>query len=251
MDIRHAMNAASSFFFLLCTGGCRLTSIIYLLAEWIVFAPNGDELRQVMRAQNGRVARQIVEAVHNDGDHNVEHNEAAQEDEGNKIEIGDVGAACLVRIHWQTCRLIELDGTLVAKPAGDTSHHDVRPGFSGRASKQHHESLKDGPKVVVALDGSVGIQVDVAEQLHAHDGVDEEQHHHQHHDIRQGLDGLHKGEEQDTDADAPAQQLDKSSGAEKPQEPNVNQLGGIDDTASHGDEIKSIPRIFKVGLVSK
>lgn len=182
-----------------------MTSIIYLLAEWIVFAPNCDELRQVMRAQNGRVAGQIVEAVHNDGHHNVEHNETAQEDEGNKVKVGDVRAAFLVRVHWQACRFVELDGAFVAEPARDAGHHDVGPGLAGRAPEQHHESLEDGPKVVVALDCSVGIQVDVAKQLHAHDGVDEEQHHHQHHDIGKGLDGLHKGEEQDTNTDASAQ----------------------------------------------
>ena len=42
-------------------------------------------------------------------------------------------------------------------------------------------------EVVVSLDGGVGVERDVAEHLHADDGVDEEQHHHQHHDVRQSL----------------------------------------------------------------
>ena len=47
-----------------------------------------------------------------------------------------------------------------------------------RASEQHHESLENGPKVVVAFDGTARIEVNVAKQLHPHNGVDEEQHHH-------------------------------------------------------------------------
>ena len=53
--------------------------------------------------------------------------------------------------------------------------------------EKHHESLSDVPEVVVSLDRGVWIERNVAKHLHAHDGVDEEQHHHQHHDVRQSL----------------------------------------------------------------
>ncbi len=43
------------------------------------------------------------------------------------------------------------------------------------------------PEVVVPLDGRGRVEHEAAEQLHAHDGVDEEQHAHQHANIRQGL----------------------------------------------------------------
>jgi hypothetical protein len=42
-------------------------------------------------------------------------------------------------------------------------------------------------KVVVPLDGRVRVQSDVAEQLHPDDGVDEEEHQHQHHDVGKSL----------------------------------------------------------------
>ena len=48
-------------------------------------------------------------------------------------------------------------------------------------------SLENSPKVVVALDGSVGVQVNVAEQLHAHNRITEEKHHHQHHHVGKSL----------------------------------------------------------------
>ncbi len=59
------------------------------------------------------------------------------------------------------------------------------PGLS--LPEEHHECLTDVSEVVVALDRSVGVECDVAEHLHADDRVNEEQHHHQHHDVRQGL----------------------------------------------------------------
>ena len=46
---------------------------MYLLAKGIVFTPDGDELRQVVGAQDGGVPGQVVEAVHDDRDHDVEH----------------------------------------------------------------------------------------------------------------------------------------------------------------------------------
>ena len=39
----------------------------------------------------------------------------------------------------------------------------------------------------MAFDGTARIEVNVAKQLHPNNGVDKEQHHHQHHDIRKGL----------------------------------------------------------------
>ena len=47
--------------------------------------------------------------------------------------------------------------------------------------------MEDVSEVIVSVDGSVGVVGDVAEQLHADDRVDEEQDHHQHTNVRQGL----------------------------------------------------------------
>ena len=42
-------------------------------------------------------------------------------------------------------------------------------------------------EVVVTLDGRVGYEGQAAKELHANDGVDEEQHAHQHANVWQGL----------------------------------------------------------------
>ena len=41
--------------------------------------------------------------------------------------------------------------------------------------------------MVVALEGGARVELDVAEELHPDDGVDEEQHEHEQPDVRQGL----------------------------------------------------------------
>ena len=57
-----------------------------------------------------------------------------------------------------------------------------------RNSPEEHEiCLKYVSKVIVSINGSVWIIGNVSEHLHTNDGVDEEQHDHQHHNIRQGL----------------------------------------------------------------
>lgn len=106
----------------------------YLLSQGIVLAPHRDEFRQVVGAQNGGIPGQIVEAVHNDSHHDVEHDKAAQKDERNKVKVGDVGAAFLVGIHRQIGRLVDLHRALVANSARDAGHHNVGPRLSGGAS---------------------------------------------------------------------------------------------------------------------
>ena len=80
-----------------------------------------------MRAEDGGVAGEVVEAVHDDGHHDVEHDEGAEEDEGDEVEVGHVRAALLVRVDGPARRDVELDGARVARPARDARHHDVRP----------------------------------------------------------------------------------------------------------------------------
>ena len=45
--------------------------------------------------------------------------------------------------------------------------------------EEEQEGGEDAAKVVVALDGGGGVEGEGAEELHSHDGVDEEQHAHQ------------------------------------------------------------------------
>ena len=159
----------------------------YLLSQGIVFAPHSNELGQMVTTQNGAVPCEVIETVHDDGDHDVQHDKAAQENEGDEVEVGDVGSARLVRVHGEAGGLVDLNGELVTNLAADARHHDFGPSFACGTSEENHESLENGAKVGVSLNGSVGVKVDVAKQLHADDGVDEEQHHHQHHDVWQGL----------------------------------------------------------------
>ena len=130
-----------------------ISGYLYLLAERIVFAPDADKLGQVMGSQDRRVPGQVVKAVHDDGHHNVEHNEATQKDETDEIEVGNIGATGFLGVHYFPGGFIELEGFGVALAAADARHHNVGPRLACRASKQHHESLENGPKVVVAFDG--------------------------------------------------------------------------------------------------
>lgn len=59
----------------------------------IVLGPDPDELVEMVRAQDRRVAGEIIEVVHDDGDEEVQHEERAEEDERHEVDVGDVGAA--------------------------------------------------------------------------------------------------------------------------------------------------------------
>lgn len=87
----------------------------------IVFGPNPHKLVEMMRAQNRRVPRQVIEVVHNDGDKEIQHEERAKEDERHEVNVGDVGAATL-RLRFLGLRI-----AVLALYAGQ---HDVRPGLT-------------------------------------------------------------------------------------------------------------------------
>ncbi len=70
-----------------------------LRSTGIIFWPGGNELSQVMRAQDGGVSGQVVEVVHDDGDEEVEHDEWTQEDEGHEVDVGQGRAAVLSRVE--------------------------------------------------------------------------------------------------------------------------------------------------------
>jgi hypothetical protein len=44
-----------------------------LRGTWIVFCPDPDELVEMVSTQDGRVSRQVVEVVHDDGHKQVQH----------------------------------------------------------------------------------------------------------------------------------------------------------------------------------
>ena len=43
-----------------------------------------------MGSKDGRIAGEVVEIVHDDGDEQIEHDEGTQEDEGDKVDVGNV-----------------------------------------------------------------------------------------------------------------------------------------------------------------
>ena len=59
---------------------------------------------------------------------------------------------------------------------------------------------------------------------------------------------MYEGVEKDSNTDTSSQQFDQSGGSEELQKSNLNYFSGIDDTAHHCDEIKSIPRILEIIL---
>ena len=66
--------------------------------------PNGDEFSQVMWSQDGGVPGQVVKVVHDDSHEEVEHDEWAEEDEGDKVDKGQRRAAVLVGVDWKACK---------------------------------------------------------------------------------------------------------------------------------------------------
>ena len=60
----------------------------------------------MVTAQNGAVSGQVIETVHDDGDHDVQHDEAAQEDEGDEVGVGDVITTLLVGVDRQLCSFV-------------------------------------------------------------------------------------------------------------------------------------------------
>ena len=87
-------------------------------------------------AEDGGVPGQVVEVVHDDGHEKVDHDEAAEEDEGDKVEVGGVTATGLVWVEKFPRGLVPAVALLIAGPAALAGQHDVRPGLpSGTSSK--------------------------------------------------------------------------------------------------------------------
>ena len=57
------------------------------LRAGVILRPDPDEFVEVVGSEDGGVSGQIVEVVHNDSHEEVEHYEAAEEDEGNKVDV--------------------------------------------------------------------------------------------------------------------------------------------------------------------
>lgn len=56
----------------------------------IVLGPDPHELVEMMRAQDRRVPREVIEIVHDDGDEEIQHEERAEENERHEVGVGHV-----------------------------------------------------------------------------------------------------------------------------------------------------------------
>ena len=88
----------------------------------------------MMRTKDGRVSCEVVKVVHDDSNKQVDHDEAAEEDEADKVEICCVAATSLVWVEKFASCLISMIGLLITRSASLTSQHDVRPGLSSGTS---------------------------------------------------------------------------------------------------------------------
>ncbi len=73
--------------------------MLSLRAAGVELCPGGDELAQVVGAKDGGVTGQVVKVVHDHGHEQVQHDEAAEEDEGDKVDVGHIWPARLVWVQ--------------------------------------------------------------------------------------------------------------------------------------------------------
>ena len=170
------------------------TNILYILV-------------QLMRSQNGRISRQILKVVHNDGHEKIQHQKHANEDERDEINVSKGRAAIDFAGDSRDSRM-----TLGA----DARQHDLLPRLAGAAAKQQQETQEEVGEVVVPIDGGIwGILRQIAEYLHPNDGVDEEEDEDQQTNVRQRLEGLDERPQESSDAFAASKEFDQSRGSEE------------------------------------
>ena len=77
-----------------------------LLSAWVVLRPNSDKLVQVMSSQNGGIACQVIEVVHDDSNEEIEHEEGTEEDKGDEIKVRNLRPTRLVGGQAFSCNMI-------------------------------------------------------------------------------------------------------------------------------------------------
>ena len=70
------------------------SSVSYLGVR-VVLGPQPHELVEVVGAEDGPVAGEVVEVVHDDGHEQVEHEEGAENEEGDEVNVGEVSSTTL------------------------------------------------------------------------------------------------------------------------------------------------------------
>ena len=131
-EVQHSVFNVNASRGLLCN--CETSSSTrYSHSAGVKLCPGGDELSQVVGAEDGGVPGEVVEVVHDDGHEEVEHEEAAEEDKGDEEEVGDVAAAELAGLQQLPGGLVPLDGARVADLPRPARKHDVGPRLPGGA----------------------------------------------------------------------------------------------------------------------
>ncbi len=82
--------------------------------------------------EDGGVPGEVIKVVHDDRHKEVEHEEGAEEDEGDKVHVGEVGAAGLFVVLPRG--RVEGEAERVALSTGLTGQHDAGPGLARSAS---------------------------------------------------------------------------------------------------------------------
>ena len=83
----------------------------------IKISPSCYELSQVVRAQYGRVSGEVVKVVHDDSHEQVQHDEGAEEDERDEVDVRHVRATSLFRIQKGPCSFVSLIGIDITRSA--------------------------------------------------------------------------------------------------------------------------------------
>ncbi len=67
---------------------------------WVVLGPEAHEFVQVVRTKDGPIPGEVVKVVHDDGNEQVEDEKGADDEEGDEVREGEVGAAAgrIVRV---------------------------------------------------------------------------------------------------------------------------------------------------------
>lgn len=132
----------------------------------VVLRPQPYELLQMMRTENGPVACQIIEIIHDDGHKQVDDEKRAKDVEGDEERNGEIIATC-------NAVIVGL-GIALGLRSADAGEHYLLPRFTCRRAKENKNGLEKCLEMVVAMDLGVGIEGDLAEHLHADDGINKE-----------------------------------------------------------------------------
>lgn len=108
---------------------------------WVVFGPYTDELVQVVGAKYGRVPRQVIEIVHDNGDEQIQHQERTEEDERDEIGVRYVRATAAILFA----------GFRVARTTLHAGQHYVRPCLASSTPNYYRS-------IVIVLDFSLELE---------------------------------------------------------------------------------------------